>query len=310
MRLITIKGRQGYIVPISSTATEGYLSLQKILSSRQMFISCFDDRPSHLFNDLDKNTLSIILLAEFVNNPIGVSTRLCRWNGAERSKLFHLLQYQPLQKNRLPGCLTKIGSSIETNIWTKIWANDRAISTFYSRYGRFAVYYSRKINAFLQVLNFMPEVRDGKGLIRPPSEFKQLNFDTKIAATSVHCCLSSSLFRWFVDVTSDGSHLNKREIDNFPFDPSKMAKEEQTIVKLVDKLSENLKATSEKRTMRYTHDTLTVECIIPKFSKSIIDEADSVLARHYSLTDEELDFIINYDIKYRIGGELDDDTEE
>jgi hypothetical protein len=33
----------------------------------------------------------------------------------------------------------------------------------------------------------------------------------------------------------------------------------------------------------------------------IIDENDRVLARHYGFTDEELDFIINYDIKYRMG---------
>jgi hypothetical protein len=42
----------------------------------------------------------------------------------------------------------------------------------------------------------------------------------------------------------------------------------------------------------------------PMFSKSIIDEIDKVLAKHYGFTDEELDFIINYDIKYRMGGEL------
>ena len=34
-----------------------------------------------------------------------------------------------------------------------------------------------------------------------------------------------------------------------------------------------------------------------------IDEIDKVLARHYNLTEEELDFIINYDIKYRMKGE-------
>ena len=39
-------------------------------------------------------------------------------------------------------------------------------------------------------------------------------------------------------------------------------------------------------------------------SKSIMDEIDTVLARHYGFTDEELDFIINYDIKYRMGDEL------
>ncbi len=29
-----------------------------------------------------------------------------------------------------------------------------------------------------------------------------------------------------------------------------------------------------------------------------------VLAEHYGFTEEELDFIINYDIKYRMGKEL------
>lgn len=36
-------------------------------------------------------------------------------------------------------------------------------------------------------------------------------------------------------------------------------------------------------------------------SKPIINDIDHVLARHYGFTEEELDFIINYDIKYRMG---------
>jgi hypothetical protein len=42
----------------------------------------------------------------------------------------------------------------------------------------------------------------------------------------------------------------------------------------------------------------------PKKSKPLIDEIDKVLAKHYGFTEEELDFIINYDIKYRMGSEL------
>jgi hypothetical protein len=55
--------------------------------------------------------------------------------------------------------------------------------------------------------------------------------------------------------------------------------------------------------MRFQHDTLTVQCIYPKSSKPILDEIDRVLAAHYGFTDKELDFIINYDIKYRMGRE-------
>ena len=42
-------------------------------------------------------------------------------------------------------------------------------------------------------------------------------------------------------------------------------------------------------------------------SKHIIDEIDKTLAECYNFTEEELDFIINYDIKYRMGEELNEE---
>jgi hypothetical protein len=163
------------------------------------------------------------------------------------------------------------------------------------------MYYSRKVNAFLQILDFTPEVRDGKGKLRSPSEFKELFFASKNITSAVLCCFNSTLFRWFIDVVSDGSHVNRREVDNFPFDPVQAITNYPELGNLAQRLSKNLQSTSIKRTMRYKHDTLSVQCIIPKLSKPIIDEIDRVLAKHYDFTDEELDFIINYDIKYRMG---------
>lgn len=42
----------------------------------------------------------------------------------------------------------------------------------------------------------------------------------------------------------------------------------------------------------------------PKKSKVIIDKIDSIIANLFSLSEEELDLIINYDIKYHMGDEL------
>jgi hypothetical protein len=47
-----------------------------------------------------------------------------------------------------------------------------------------------------------------------------------------------------------------------------------------------------------------------KESKPAIDEIDRVLAGHYGLTAEELDFIINYDIKYRLGRDAGEEENE
>ena len=55
---------------------------------------------------------------------------------------------------------------------------------------------------------------------------------------------------------------------------------------------------------------LEIETFDASKSKPIIDEIDRVLARHYGFTDEELDFIINYDIKYRMGQASGDEEEE
>lgn len=59
------------------------------------------------------------------------------------------------------------------------------------------------------------------------------------------------------------------------------------------------KATYYKTTGKVVYDEY-----YPKYSKPIIDKIDELLAKHYGFTEEELDFIINYDIKYRMGDEL------
>ena len=55
---------------------------------------------------------------------------------------------------------------------------------------------------------------------------------------------------------------------------------------------------------------LKMQIFQPRLSKPLVDEIDTVLAKHYGFTDEELDFIINYDIKYRMGKELENEDDE
>jgi hypothetical protein len=61
--------------------------------------------------------------------------------------------------------------------------------------------------------------------------------------------------------------------------------------KISERIEVNYKATGK---VRYDQ-------IDTKKCKPIIDQIDTVLANHYGFTDEELDFIVNYDIKYRLG---------
>ena len=60
------------------------------------------------------------------------------------------------------------------------------------------------------------------------------------------------------------------------------------------------KSQLKEKTSSITGDILYQE-FYPRLSKPILDEIDKVLAGHYGFTAEELDFILNYDIKYRLG---------
>jgi len=57
------------------------------------------------------------------------------------------------------------------------------------------------------------------------------------------------------------------------------------------------------------HSTISI-WLLAKITILTRDETDRVLAGHYGFTDEELDFIINYDIKYRMGRDAAVDEED
>lgn len=85
-------------------------------------------------------------------------------------------------------------------------------------------------------------------------------------------------------------------------------KETQLTNALIKALYLNLDQNSIRKTCFYKATGKVVyDEYYSKLSKPIIDEIDAVLGAHYRFTEEELDFIINYDIKYRMGDELNAD---
>ena len=97
--------------------------------------------------------------------------------------------------------------------------------------------------------------------------------------------------------------VKDREVDAFPLDLVSMdTSNKQLLARLASRLMQDLQDNSEMRQMQYAkYGLLNVQVFAPRLSKPIIDEIDRVLGKHYGFTEEELDFIINYDIKYRMG---------
>jgi hypothetical protein len=124
--------------------------------------------------------------------------------------------------------------------------------------------------------------------------------------------LNSTLFFWFFSVYSDVRNVNRREIICFPFSTSRLESNNRTALgELGRKLMADFIANAEILTSTYKKlkKTLHIQSFQPRESKGVIDQIDEVLAAHYGLSSEELDFIVNYDIKYRLGSDANEDEE-
>jgi hypothetical protein len=133
-------------------------------------------------------------------------------------------------------------------------------------------------------------------VLKTKSEFKH----------TVHTLLLSSIFFLHYQSTSNCRDLNPSDILLIPVPD--LSSEAATLQELSLLVEEDY---ISKRKILRMQNRLTglveLESLTPNKSKSIIDEIDRVLAKHYGFTDQELDFIINYDIKYRMGRDAEED---
>lgn len=151
----------------------------------------------------------------------------------------------------------------------------------------------------------MIKERYARGTQLKPIKFS--NIEVAKVASSILC--SSTFFLWWLSL-SDCYHLNKPEVVNFNYDIIDN-KATRMLISLYEILKSDLLLKSERRVYNYKiSGRVENDEFYMKKSKTILDEIDKVLANHYGFTEEELDFIINYDIKYRMGKELESEDEE
>ncbi|QTA88381.1 Eco57I restriction-modification methylase domain-containing protein [Desulfonema magnum] len=301
-------GKIGLIIPVASVCTDRYSKLQKMWQSNgDVIISNYNDRPGKLFEGLEHIRLSIVLLhKKKCTEGMLYSTKYNKWNTEVRYCLFDCLSYEICNDFILNGLIPKIGSRVGSSILDKVIKEKKTLQHYLDPHSSSLLYYTRKLSGFVQVLDFIPSIFDESGNKREPSELKTLSFNGEKSRDAFLCILNSSLFFWLLTIGSDCRNLNKREVFGVKVNISKT--NSQTIGLLSEfrkKLMNDFNHHSKEIEMYYKKwGKLKIQCIYPKYSKPIIDEIDKVLAQHYGFTEEELDFIINYDIKYRMGKEL------
>jgi len=310
--LVHHQGRVGMIIPVSVACSDAMEPLRRLLleDHRSLWLSHFSNRPGQLLAGA-QNRLTILLASSQLPRPRRYSTRYHRWNakGGERDALFPTLRYQEFSEEDViyHGLLPKVGYSEAVNTMKKI-NGKLTIRHIATRRGQHNVFWVRVPGYFCQFLLDPPMARpENGGRSRVRGEVNCVTFDNEHDRSIAYSVLNSSTFYQFFCSYTDTRHINPSDVMEFPLDLSTFDRD--TKKRLTD-LSAQLAQCHATHTSVYRKSGLLIDSIVSKACKPIIDEIDRVLAKHYGFTDEELDFIINYDIKYRMGAENLDGEED
>jgi len=266
-----------------------------------LWLSTYDIRPAKLFVGVDQR------LAIYINRPsdtsLSFNTCYNRWNEDTRSLLFSGINFIDISTVEFSNSLAKMGNSIENKIWNRL-IRYKNISHFFGK--KDSITFHNAPRYWIRAMDFVPYFWNEKDGEKQSVQVKSLSFLSSQYSKVIVATLNSTIFYWWFILLSDCRHLNMREIEHFPIGLDQMKPETmKQLSDLSDYLMQDLKMNAyRKRAFYKTTGQVEYDEFYPKLSKAIIDEIDRVLAQHYGFTEEELDFIINYDIKYRMGDEL------
>ena len=303
----------GFIVPLSCFSVDRFYPLQQLYLNKMLplYVSNWsgDAHPSRLFDGVNKR-LEILLAKHYHRAKSETSiftSRYLKWYADERPSLFGLFPvYRKITSPEIVSffrsSVPKINVQLEMELLSMLQDCRRQVATLTGKSGRHRLYYTRKVSFFLQFLDFVPEVRDQFGDLRAPSELKALTFNDEQLRNLCLCCLSTSLFYWFNTINSDCRNLNRREVVSFPVPDAVSAATQVRLNPLLTSLMQCYKENSRTRTVTYkSKGRVSVQYFNFRPAKPIIDQIDHVLGEHYGFTEEQVDYVINYDIKYRMG---------
>jgi len=296
--LLHNNGCMSMIVPLSLVSTQRMKVVQNIIEHNHItWYANFAWRPAKLFDTVNR-ALTIFIVTP-AKTAVAFSTGYLKWTSETRNTLMPLLAYNEVPKNRTAFWVPKLSSPIEFSIFNKMLDSKVPLSRFFSKHGQ-KVYYRTTGGLYWKVFTDFAPKFSINGKAGHSSRETCFHVAETQQTKQIIALLSSNTFWWWYTLTSNLRDLNPYDIQSFPI-PGK-ALSDGTLGKLGDHYLKDIDRNSLMlvREQKQTGHTETQSFKIQK-SKPIIDDIDRVLAKHYGFTDEELDFIINYDIKYRMG---------
>lgn len=305
LRLLNKCGNISMIVPIALVCTQRMVKIQELLESNHtVWYSNYAWRPAKLFDAVNR-ALSIFI-ANRQTNINKFSTPYIKWTSENRKTLLQLVAYTHYNTTRSSFWMPKLSNQIDKSILAKLQKVDGNVGLYITTPSIHKVYYRTTGGLYWKVFTDFSPKYSCDGVAGKSSRETSISISSKNNAVALVGILSSNLFWWWYTITSNLRDLNPSDIWGFKF-PKELMNNPTLLERSMSYVQDiEMNSTMLTRVQKGKGETKTQSFKI-SLSKPIIDEIDKVLAKHYGFTEEELDFIINYDIKYRMGDELNEE---
>ena len=235
------------------------------------------------------------------------STNFLKWFSDERPYLFEkIIKYQDVTNN-IPSN-SKVSSSLEISILKKI-SRYKPLANYITTSGKIIYYHNAPVH-WGKVFDFIPNYFVA-GKQQQSSHLKSLLFADEFGSSIGICLLNSSFFYWYNWQYSNCRDLSQKDVLRAPISIEKMDQvKKKEFVSLKNKLMKDFRKNSKVYKRVSNNVESQFDAFYPMYSKDIIDEIDEFLGVHFDLNDNEIDFIKNYDLKYRLGKQFENDEDE
>ena len=312
LNISSIIGRFSFIIPVAITCSKRMTDVITLLRDKSncLYFSNYDDRPGKLFEMIEHLRACIVISAKGrKDGQIIYSTKYNRWYTENRVNLFRNLSYVGVTEFVNSYTIPKFSLQVETDINKTLQSCVTAIASKEIKLSNNYVYYRAAGGGYFLLIKNQKSITYINGKLEDVKAEKRIALVPEVSNTIVGAAISSSLFYWNYIAYTDCRNLQKSYIDTFRL-PDSIYNDDhlKTTGQRLFKDYEKNKYTKSTH-YKTTGNDVVYDEYYPKKSKLIIDEIDKILADHYGFTEEELDFIINYDIKYRMGDELGEESD-
>lgn len=273
----------GFVIPLSFVATSRMQSIREDMYKKmnRIFILNYADRPDCLFDGVHQK-LSILFGIKGQGKCISYTSSYYHWYNSERRDLLNNCKIFP--SHHRDQYIPKIGNVYEASIFEKICnvKGESLLSLLNTQNKQSSVYVNMRACFWMKAFSFNPGSKEYKEF-GCPSEIKPY----------LLAILNSNLFFLYWTIVSDCWHITNKELSEFFVPTDGVCLDIFRI--LTSKLERKL-----ERTKKYIGSVQTQYEYKHRECKPEIDAIDDALQEIYGLTDDEVAFLKEYKLKYRM----------